>query len=295
MALSTTANASFLKDISPVFSNSNFNKVVKEGELDYVKNRAHKYLSYNLGLDINTYHEFLEHLYSSMLKNYRNEFIYKNEIVNKIILGRHSLNTTTVLNEFRIGKSIADLIMLNGTSVVYEIKTEYDSPERLLSQINEYRKSFLNIVVVTHHSVEKKYIEFLEKNNLKNIGLTVLTKRNTLKPKIEPIEDSSYLDITYMFKCLRKNEYCNLIKDYFGYVPNVSNTKLFRVCLELAKKMDKKEFHNRMYSLLKNRTINEKKMVSSQEVPSFLKHISLCSDFKMKDFEKINVFLNKNL
>lgn len=295
MPLYATSNTSFLKAISPVFSNSTFNKVVKEGEIDYIKGRANKYLLHNSDLDITTYHEFLDHLYTSMLKEYRNEFIYKNEIVNKILLGRHSLNTTTILNEFRIGKSIADLVMLNGTSVVYEIKTEYDSPERLLSQINEYRKSFLNVVVVTHHSVEKKYKEFLLKNGLKNIGLIVLTSRNTLRPEIEPIEDSSYLDITYMFKCLRKNEYCNLIKDYFGYVPNVSNTKLFRVCLELAKKMDKEEFHDRMYSLLKSRTINEKKMVSSQEVPSFLKHISLCSDFKMKDFEKINMFLNKNL
>jgi len=291
---STTYNTSLLKTISPVFSNSAFNRVVKEDEFDYMKNRATKYLSLNPELQINTYREFLEHLYDSMLKNYRNEFIYKNEIVNKIILGTHSLNTTTVLNEFRIGKSIADLVMLNGTSVVYEIKTEYDSPERLLSQINEYRKSFLNVVVVTHENVKEKYETFLEKNDLKNVGLIALSSRNTLKRPVLPTEDDSHLDITYMFKCLRKGEYCQIIKDYFGYVPNVSNTKLFRACLELAKKMDSRDFHDRMYALLKNRTINEKKLVSSQEVPPFLKHISLCSDFKTKDFEKISLFLNKN-
>ena len=295
MATIQPTYASFLKTISPVLSNSVFNKIVKDEELEIIEKRASKYASYNSAVKLNTYHDFFEHLYVSMLKNYRSEFIYKNEIINKILLGRYSLNTATVLNEFRIGKSIADLVMLNGTSIVYEIKTEYDSPERLFSQINEYRKSFLNIVIVTHHSVSDKYEAFLSKHDLNNVGLLVLSNRNTLTPKIKSTEDSSFLDITYMFKCLRKDEYSRLIKKYFGYVPNVPNTKFFRECLELAKKIDKKEFHNLMFSYLKKRTINEKKVVSSQEIPTFLKHISICSNFKKRDLEKINSFLNKNL
>lgn len=272
-----------------------FNKIIRNDEVDVIKKRVSKYLSYDKELELRTYHDFFEHLYSSMLKNYRSEFIYKNEIVNKILLGKHSLNTATVLNEFRIGKSIADLVMLNGTSVVYEIKTEYDSPERLLSQINEYRKSFLNVVIVTHHSVADKYKSFLSENGLSNIGLLVLTRRNTLTTIVVPIEDSSHLDVTYMFKCLRKNEYSHLIKKYFNYLPDVPNTKLFRECLELAKKINEKDFHNFMFTYLKKRTVKEKNVVSSHKVPTFLKHISICSNFKKEDFEKLNLFLNKNL
>jgi len=287
--------SSFLKTISPVLSNSVFNKIVKDEEIEVIKKKASKYLSFNSTIELNTYHDFFEHLYGSMLKNYRSELIYKNEIVNKILLGKYSLNTATVLNEFRIGKSIADLVMLNGTSIVYEIKTEYDSTERLLSQINEYRKSFLNIVIVTHHSVAHKYEAFLSKHNLDNIGLLVLSSRNTLTEKIKPTEDSSFLNITYMFKCLRKEEYTRLIKKYFGYIPDVPNTKLFKECLKLAQKIKEKDFHNLMFSSLKKRTINEKKVVSSQEIPTFLKHISICLNFKKRDLAKINSFLNKNL
>ncbi len=295
MSIPQLTYSSFLKTISPVLSNSVFNKIAKGEELEVIQKRVSKYASYDTAVKLNTYHDFFEHLYLSMLKNYRSEFIYKNEIVNKILLGKYSLNTATVFNEFRIGKSIADLVMLNGTSIVYEIKTEYDSPERLLSQINEYRKSFLNVVIVTHHTMAKKYEAFLLKHDLNNIGLLILSNRNTLTEKIKSIEDASFLNITYMFKCLRKGEYSQLIKKYFGYIPNVPNTKLFRECLGLAKRIDEKEFHNLMFSSLKKRTISEKKVISSREIPTFLKHISICSNFRKRDLEKINSFLNKNL
>lgn len=287
--------SSIVKTISPVLSNSTFKKIIKEDNIDIVQKRAKKYLSHNQNVELSTYYDFFEHLYNSMLKNYRSEFIYKNEIVNKVLLGKHSLNTTTILNEFRIGKSIADLVMLNGTSVVYEIKTEYDSPERLLNQINEYRKSFLNVIIVTHQSVSNKYATFLTKNNLQNVGLLSLTTRNTLSTIIEATADASCLDITYMFKCLRKDEYINLIKSYFGYLPDVPNTKIFRKCLELAKKIEAKDFHDFMFYYLKKRTIREKNIVSSRKIPNFLKHISICSNFEKKELEKLNLFLNKKI
>jgi hypothetical protein len=295
MAVTQLTDSSFIKTISPVLSNSMFNKIIREGNVDSIQKRVSKYLSYNKDIELKTYYDFFEHLYASMLKNYRSEFVYKNEIVNKILLGKHSLNTATVLNEFRIGKSIADLVLLNGTSVVYEIKTEYDSPERLLSQINEYRKSFLNVVIVTHHTVTDKYKTFLTMHNLSYVGLLALTRRNSLSTVIEPTEDSSQLDIIYMFKCLRKNEYSNLIHKYFSYLPDVPNTKLFRECLNLAQKIDKKEFHDFMFSYLKKRTVKDKNVVSSHRIPTFLKHISICSNFEKEDLEKLNLFLNKNL
>ncbi len=294
MTTSPSKYSSFIKTISPVLSNTVFKKIIKDEELEIVKRRALKYQSYN-NTKLNTYQDFFEDLYHSMLKNYRNEFIYKNEITNKVLLGKHNLNTTTILNEFRIGKSIADLVMLNGTSIVYEIKTEYDSTERLLNQIQEYRKTFLNITIVTHYSVVDKYESFLLKHNLDSIGLLVFSNRNTLTEKIKPIEDSSFLSIDYMFKCLRKGEYTQLVKEYYGHTPNVPNTRLFKECLKLSQSINEIEFHNLMFSYLKKRTIKERKIVSSQKTPTFLKHISICSDFKKEEFEKLYSFLNKKL
>ncbi|TSE03046.1 sce7726 family protein [Aquimarina algiphila] len=284
-----------LKAVSSLFNNPVFNNIVDDIDHDIIDRRVSKYLKANKGLKLNTYHEFFSHVYDSMLKNYRNEFIYKNEIVNKILLGKHSLNTTTMLNEFKIGKSIADLVMLNGTSIVYEIKTELDSTERLLSQIENYRKTFLNVIIVTHYSTKDKYLNFLEKHNLHKIGLMVFTKQRTISLIRKPQVDSSYLDITFMFKCLRREEYTNAIKDYFGYIPDVPNTRIFKKCLELAHEIKPEKFHERMFFYLKKRGVKEKKIISSHEIPVFMKHISVCSNFRKRDFIKLNIFLNKSL
>ncbi|MEM7085220.1 MAG: sce7726 family protein [Bacteroidota bacterium] len=294
MAVNSTYST-LLKSISPVLSNTTFSQIAHNQGISTVVKKAKKYSQYNSDATLATYNDFFEHLYHSMLKNYRNEYVYKNLIVNKILLGRHSLNTATCFNEFRIGKSVADLVLLNGTSVVYEIKTEYDSPERLLSQVNEYRKTFLNVVIVTHHSVVRKYESFLRENNLDKVGLIYLTSKRTLAEAIGPVEDISALDISYMFKCLRKKEYTKIIKEYFGFLPDVPNTRIFRECLALAKKIDPVDFHLMMFEKLKKRTIREKDQISSPLFPHYLKHIGVCSDFKKEEIERISSFINRKI
>ena len=68
--------------------------------------------------------EIISEIYSYMSKNYRNEYFYQNTLLNKLLLGRHSINTTTALTQIPINKSKADFILINGKAVVYEIKTE---------------------------------------------------------------------------------------------------------------------------------------------------------------------------
>lgn len=286
---------SLIKYISPVLSNASFERILYKDDYEFVQKSALKYLNFNTDKEISTYGIFFEHLYKSMLLNYRNEYIYKNTIINKILLGRHSLNTASAFNEFRIGKSIADLVLLNGTSIVYEIKTEYDSTERLLSQIKEYRKSFLNVVVVTHFSLTEKYSSFLVQNKLSKVGLMYLSRNNTLIEKIKPQVDSSYLDITYMFKCLRKQEYSHIIKNYFNSIPDVPNTRFFRECLKLALKMDVNDFHDFMFDRLKQRPLREKEEISSSTFPNYMKHIGICSDFSHNDIQKLKLFINKKI
>ena len=38
-------------------------------------------------------------------RNYRNEYVAKNTIINNILLGRHSVNTATMLNELKVAGS----------------------------------------------------------------------------------------------------------------------------------------------------------------------------------------------
>ena len=68
--------------------------------------------------------QLISEIYSYMSRNYRNEYFYQNTLLNKLLLGRHSVNTTTALTQVPVGKSRADFIMINGKAVVYEIKTD---------------------------------------------------------------------------------------------------------------------------------------------------------------------------
>lgn len=90
-------------------------------------------------------------IYNILKTEYRNEYYYKNTLLNKLLLGVHSVNTTTALTEIPIAKSKADFVLINGKAVVYEIKTELDNLERLESQINDYFKAFDHVAVVTYN------------------------------------------------------------------------------------------------------------------------------------------------
>src|SRR5581483_570090 len=81
-------------------------------------------------------------------EGFRHEYVYKAALTHKILLGRHSLQTASMLNEFRVGQCKADLVILNGTSTVYEVKSERDSLARLERQIAAYRTVFARVYVI---------------------------------------------------------------------------------------------------------------------------------------------------
>ncbi len=173
--------------------------------------------------------KFLDIIFHFLLKNYRNEYVYKNLIANKILLGKHSLKSSQILTEFRIGKNKADFIILNGTSTVYEIKSEYDSFARLDKQINSYCKAFEFVNVITSPVHTKKAYYSLPEN----IGILSLTNRNTISTIRKPKSNLENIDLSILFDSLRKNEYLQIINTYYGYIPNVPNTKIYSVCKKL--------------------------------------------------------------
>jgi hypothetical protein len=169
---------------------------------------------------------FFDSIFHFLLKNYRNEYVYKNIIANKILLGRHSLKTSQVLTEFRIGRNKADIIILNGTSTVYEIKSEFDSFKRLNEQISSYTKAFEYVNVITSPSHIKKALNHLSEN----IGVLSFTERNTISTVRTPKSNIKHIELPLLFESLRKEEYLQIIKSYYGHIPKVPNTKIYNEC-----------------------------------------------------------------
>ena len=178
---------------------------------------------------------FFNDVYNFLSKYYKNEYIYKNTIIKNILLGRHSLNTAYVINECRIGKSRADSVILNGTSTVYEIKSEYDTFLRLEQQLNDYKQAFEYVYIVVPTSTVEKL-----KNSLKdfNVGILELNNNDSLTKIREAKSNKEYFDKNIIFDILNQREYKSIVHKYFNNIPIVPNTKTYSLYREYFNKLD---------------------------------------------------------
>jgi hypothetical protein len=232
----------------------------------------------------------ISEVYNILLKTYRNEYIYKNTLLNKLLLGRHSLRTTTALTEVPISKSKADFILINGSAIVYEIKTELDSLDRLKYQLDDYYKAFNKVCVITSESYLERVTRILEGSN---VGICVLTRKNTISEKKGIVKDGSHLDYEVMFKVMRKKEYEEVLKQHYSYLPDAKPVKYYSECYDMFKRIDIDTAYKYMINILKKRNkviIQEFKDI----VPKELSSLIYFSDFKESDYYVLEEFLNKD-
>ena len=230
-------------------------------------------------------------IYEYLCKNHRNEYCYKNTLLNKLLVHSpiHNLKTTTALTEITVNKSKPDFILINGKSVVYEIKTGLDNFERLEAQLIDYYKAFDNVVVVTDKFNVEKLIKVLD--TFKDTGIAYLDDNLEIITIREAKSVVDKLDMKVMFKILRKYEFENIIKECYSFLPDVSQVKYYDACYELISKVDINQFFDLFKSELKKRAvIIEDKFMT---VPDELKMLAYFSSLKEKDYEKLQVFLNK--
>ncbi|MBK4994418.1 sce7726 family protein [Pseudomonas sp. S37] len=206
-----------------------------------------------------TISEVYDACYSTLSKTFRNEYFLKNIIIQKILLGKHSLNTATAITEFRVGKSKADCVIINGHSTCYEIKSNYDNLDRLHGQLSHYRMIFDKTYVVA----EESQIEKLSKFDLGDAGLMQLTQRGTLKTLIEATTIRDAIDASTLIRSLRMNEYLELVKRIHGYKPDLCNTEIFFECERLMKAACPTKLRIEFCKVLKNSRKNDQHFLSA--------------------------------
>lgn len=233
-------------------------------------------------------YELIMEIYQKLDQEYRNEYYYKNTLLNKLLLGVHSLNTTTALSEVPVHKSKADFILINGKAVVYEIKTDLDNFDRLKTQIDDYYKAFKYVSVVTS---ESNYDAIMKMLSDTKVGICILTRKNTVSVKKKPIESRTKLDSSVIFKILRKAEYENILQQHYGYLPNVSQFEYYKACKLMFESIDSEISHHLFIQELKKRKrINE---TDFKKVPREIKSLVYFSELKDNEYVKLNQFLTK--
>jgi hypothetical protein len=281
-------NIGSLRALSQIFTPSSFNKVIREEDFSFFDRKISSHYSNH---SANNNLQLLQNLYLELENNYRCEYLFKNKLFNKIIK-EYSLSTTTVFNEFKVANSKADLMLLNGCVKIFEIKTELDDLTKLKKQINDYQKVADLVSIVTDSKFINKLL--LEYKNT-NVGIIEFTDRNSLKTHKKALQNSESFEFDTMFKLLHKKEYLYLVKRNFNFIPDVPNTKIFRVCYELLKSIDIIDFQKQILTILKKRTIECPDLLKSKNTPSELKHICYALDFNSNEYEQLFNFLKQKL
>ncbi|MBI1418781.1 MAG: sce7726 family protein [Limimaricola sp.] len=177
----------------------------------------------------------------------RDEYVYKSAIAEKVLLGRHSLRTASMLTEVRVEGNKADVVILNGTSTVYEIKSERDSLTRLPSQLQAYRRAFASVNVITSEA----HVDRVSDIAPRDVGILVLNCRGQISEIQAATDRPERVNPATLFDVLRIQEACRILDSLGVDVPQVPNTERFGVVRELFVEQDPAALHHRAVAVLR--------------------------------------------
>lgn len=270
------------RDAAKIF-NSSILSALSEGDCTYLNRVAERYSldepSRNMGF-------FFDTVFERLGKEYRSEYFFKNYLVLRHLIGKHSLNTATMLSEFRVGKSKADCVILNGKSTCYEIKTEHDTLTRLKEQLSDYSRLFDEVVVICN----PKHYESVLALAPGHVGISILTPQTYFHVKREPVQLARSIDRDILMKSLRKEEYKELASSLSDCdVNSIPNSELFRACNEVIKSVDEELLRSSYIKTLKKyRAVNRDLF---DVLPRSLKNAAISYQFSASQVRSLqNIF-----
>lgn len=217
--------------------------------------------------DQHTLSTLFENGWGRLSTHYRNEYVYKNELATRLVFGRHSPRTAGMQIELRVGGSIADIVVTNGTTTAYEIKTEFDTSRRLATQTSDYLKAFDKVFVVTHPLHVQRYARELDPR----VGLIVLSERRSLTPYRDAIPNASNVDSKTVYRCLRRDEYLGAIEEIFGKVPEMPNGLIGSHCEKIFQELPPALAHKFLANALKRRSTEKSNVDFVSRLPPSLR------------------------
>jgi hypothetical protein len=224
-------------------------------------------------------------------KAYRYEYVYKTAIAHKLLLGIHSLQTASMLSEFRVGPCKADLVILNGTSTVYEVKSERDNVDRLRDQVAAYRRVFSKINVIAAEDHVKAVTDVVPTD----VGILVLSSRHQISTLREAIDRPDAIEPCAVFDSLHRNEALKVLEIFGIPAPNVPNTRFHGEMVKIFSDLPPRDLHGCMISVLKETRSLRALSGLVNEVPKSLQMATLSTQLRQRDHNNLIAALNTPL
>lgn len=275
-----------LRSFSLVFSRSVFKDIIDYHDFTRLDAIVEQY---DIGSRSSvTYADVIRKIYRTIRKKYCCEYVYKNEFITKILINQYGTSKTVAFNEFKIPPSIVDIALFNGESKAFEIKTEYDSPKRLSSQLENYTMFFDKCYLIVSEDLLDKYIHLIDEK----IGVLLLSHTKTSVELIlfREAHRNQFIDIALLMRVLHTQEYKNIIETYYGTVPNVSCFKMFDRCFKMMKQIPLEVLRPLILKEIKHRKNNTSLLRSS---PIELRQIALSLNLKREEIDILKESLNK--
>ena len=239
--------------------------------------------------DDETYMDCLHRFYSSLKLNYRCEYVFKNEIIAEL-RKHYAHRRSLVVNEFRLGSSIADLAFFNGESRAYEIKTSFDSPRRLNGQMNDYRRVFDKCYLVVEQGEVENWKYYDESTGI--IAFCHGSRGKISMEEVRPAETNEHIDVDVLMTCLRADEYEYIAEHYANACLSESKYKHFEECKAVLKKMSDKDIHD---AFLKTIETRESSFDLLGQTPRELYQICMSMHLSGKQLDLITNSLNNKI
>ncbi len=220
---------------------------------------------------------------------YRNEYVYKNEIANRILFGRHRPHTASFHVEMPIGNSIVDVAVFNGTSTAYEVKTEYDSARRLETQTADYLKAFEHVYVVAHPSLAQDYCGVVREG----VGVMALSQRGSLATIKKAKSNIQALHHRTIFRCLRREEYVSIIREASGQTIDLPNGLIADECNRVFGTLEIDLAHSLYVKALRERKIGLQNANFMSTLPTSLRAVGYATPLSERQRSAITDVLNE--
>lgn len=236
--------------------------------------------------------EIISEIYHFMDCEYRNEYFYKNTILNQLLIKKQDLHNTAALTELPIGTSKADFILINGRGKVYEIKTDLDNLLRLENQIKDYYKVFSYVYVVVGNKQLSHVKQFLKD---KKVGIYELTTRGKVICRKKALCNKDHLSYETMFQLLRKGEFESILLKHFHELPEVNSFHYYRECLKWLKDINIITLQKDVMQCLKERTLMLVENNLEEKVPYELRFYAYFSKKVDTNYQNIDMLWNARM
>lgn len=222
-----------------------------------------------------------------MRLGYRDDHVYRSAVAQKLFLGRHTSNTAAVMFEARASRSRADVVILNGTSTAYEIKSERDSFTRLHDQLQDYRQLWASVNVVTAPNRVEEALTL----SPPDVGIISLTSRFTLETVRPARDDPSRVNPLLLLDSMRASDAIAVVERLGGTVPKLPNTRLRSYLTDCFSQVNPRSVHEASLAVMKQNRAQHEQVEIARRLPVHLRAPALALSFNKRASQNMHLAL----